>query len=99
MARLTRNIICDAIAKKYNVERKFISMDRFEGTYHWCGEFSVLLGETEMNTHVVKLNDLTLERWLSDFDHRVRIEQDFNGILHNKDMNELNMIIKKVFNI
>ena len=99
MARVTMNLICDAIAKKYNVDRKFLSMDKFEGTYHWNGELSCLLSATEMNTHIVRLNDWTLERWIESFDYRIEQEQEQGNLLYERDLADLNQIIIDIFEI
>ncbi|MCG3884100.1 hypothetical protein I3271_05320 [Photobacterium leiognathi] len=98
MARLTINLICNTIAKKYSIDRAYIGMDKSEGTYHWVGEFSCLLSETEMNTHIVRLNDWTLEQWLESFDYRVKKEQENYGtVLFNIPISDFNQIIKDTF--
>ncbi|MCG9575408.1 hypothetical protein L1D14_04075 [Vibrio tubiashii] len=74
MARVTVNRILDAFCAKYGLKREYIEMIKSEGTYHLCGKFAAVMSKREMNTHMVRLNDWTLERWLENFDSIIEAE-------------------------
>jgi hypothetical protein len=60
--RVTKKSITDAIKKKYDVD---VEMDKCEGIYYWCGDCTMLFDGS--CTHMNRLSDWSVERWVEDF--------------------------------
>jgi hypothetical protein len=76
-ARVTINRIIKAVKAETGLS---VEMDKFEGIYYWCGEVaSVLAMESENCTHMTRLNDWTLERWVESFVYMVKVFEDANN--------------------
>ena len=97
MARLTVNMICNAITDKYGVNREYLSMCKKEGMYCWVGSFSELLTDTEMSTQQVRLGDRSFEQWVKSFDNRIKKEQEV--LLNGVDLSKLNEVIEDLFDL
>ena len=65
--RVTRAKICKAVFDKTGIEC-FIA--DYAGIYYWAGDYAID-HFFECCTHMVYLNDQTLEKWVADFEYKV----------------------------
>ncbi len=88
MARLTVNLILKTISEKHGIKREYLEMLRSSEGYYFSGKFPCLLS-AELCTHIEKLSDWDLERWVDHFDGMVEGEgfssTDYNAMVESID--------------
>lgn len=100
MARVTIKAIIDAIVKKYGVKREYIGLDKDGDIYYWHGEFSLLLRDSENCTHLTRLSDWSVERWVDEFDGRVETQlKAIHGAITPDELKNINRTIEAAFSI
>jgi hypothetical protein len=88
VARVTVNRIVKAVKAETGLS---VEMDKFEGVYYWCGEVATVLAmESENCTHMVRLNDWTLARWIESFVEMVLVFERANNITVQQQVDEIN---------
>ncbi|PAS33391.1 hypothetical protein CGT72_10010 [Vibrio cholerae] len=90
MARITVNLILKTISEKHGIKREYLDMLRTSEGYYFSGKFPCLLS-AELCTHIEKLSDWSLERWVQHFDSLVASEAftstDYNSMVEAIDWN------------
>lgn len=88
MARLTVNLILKTISEKHGIKREYLEMVRFSDGYYFSGKFPCSLS-AELCTHIKRLSDWDLERWVEHFDSMVEKEDfestDYNAMVESID--------------
>lgn len=93
MARLTRKAIIAAVAKRTGLKPQYIDLQKANesdgGTYYWTGYAGSIFSEA--NSHIQKLNDWDLERWVDDAEHKIEESRPYGwetDEFSGKDMNK-----------
>ncbi|EOG7744604.1 hypothetical protein ACP6H7_25035 [Vibrio harveyi] len=88
MARLTVNLILKTISEKHGIKREYLEMVRSSDGYYFSGKFPCILS-AELCTHIERLSDWDLERWVEHFDSMVEKEDfestDYNAMVESID--------------
>lgn len=79
--RVSKQMILSAVCERFKINPEYIGMDKSEGEYYWTGKLACLFHGT--CTHIAKLNDLTLERWVELFEYEL-----YRAGLLDKDINQ-----------
>jgi hypothetical protein len=67
--KLTARKICDAAAKRHNLDPEWVDLSRDQGTWYWGGKAACVFDSSMVS--YINLNDWPIERWLEDFDSHV----------------------------
>jgi hypothetical protein len=88
MKPLSKKAIEKAVLDKFSV---VVELDKTEGFYYWCGDAVAFFDES--CTYITRLNDYTLERWVGDFEIKLRkteaeFESDILTLINTPITNE-----------
>lgn len=80
---ITKKSIIAAIIEATGIKPEYVEFSKFEGEYYWCGKAAATFKET--NTYLKRLNDAPLERWVTDFEAKVKDTLQYSGFTHIND--------------
>ena len=69
MKRLIKSTILKAIVAKTGIRDCYVDLVRCTDGYYWSGKAGACFSGAQTYN---KLNDVTLERWIEDFEYRVK---------------------------
>lgn len=87
MKRLNKSTILKAIAAKTGIKDCYVDLVRSSEGYYWAGKAGACFSYSQTYD---KLNDVTLERWIEDFEYRVK------DTLGNSGFDNINDYIENV---
>lgn len=67
---ITKKLILDTIAERHGVKREYLALHKEDGFYYWGEKAAAVFTETCI--YITRLNDFSLDRWVSDFDSKMQ---------------------------
>ncbi len=97
--RLTRAIIIKSVCEKTGLKVEYIGLEKAlesdGGTYYWSGKVAACMS-AECNTHVQRLNDWSLERWVESLEGKIQESRPWDYPLEIYTGADLNKYIESI---